>query len=65
MTRLITLFTVFLLLASCGKEEQKKTPPAEELPQISVDKATQPTTPPRPKIKLEVFQFKDLSLIHI
>lgn len=60
MTRLITLFTVFLLLASCGKEEQKKTPPAEELPQISVDKATQPTTPPRPKIKLEVFQFKDL-----
>lgn len=60
MTRFIPLFAIFLLLASCGKEESNKTPPTEELPQITVDKTSQPKTPPAPKVKLHAVRFQDL-----
>ena len=42
MTRLFSLFALLLLLASCGKEEQKQPRDTEELPQITMDKSPRP-----------------------
>ena len=60
MTRLFSLFALLLLLASCGKEEQKQPRDTEELPQITMDKSPRPVLPPKPKVRLQDYQFKDL-----
>jgi len=59
MTRLFSLFTLLLLLASCGKEDQTPPKSTEELPQITMN-TTRPTTPPKPNVRLKAFEFKDI-----
>ena len=59
MTRLFSLFALLLLLASCGKEEQKQPRDTEEQPQKTMDKTPRPVLPPKPKVRKQHNQFKE------
>ena len=59
MKKIIYIFSCLLLITSCGKEEQKTSSETEELPQITVTKPA--PIPPRPKVRLRPYTFKDLA----
>lgn len=61
MKKLVTLISLLIILASCGKEnEQKPLSEENELPQITTPSKPQQVLPPRPKVRLRPYAFKDL-----
>ena len=58
MTRLFSLFALLLLLASCGKEEQKQPRDTEELPQITMTNLLARFCRPNPKSDYRTISLK-------